>query len=317
MRCSLKVLATICAAFLAACAGAPPAKLELATGAAGATFAEYGPKIGALVTDVTGIEIAERVTGGSVDNVKLLQAGSVALGLVNMGPAYDAWNGSEPWTEGRQMRNLRALFPMYETPFHVAALKSSGITAMRSLNGKRVGVGPAKGPAELIFRALAADTGINAIIVTGSPSDLAKQVLGGEIDAFWYGSGLPLTAFVDIAKAAPTVIFGLTDAEVAALRKRFPYMAPNSIPANSYPAQTTPLATVAVWNFVIASKDLSDENAYAITRAVLANPWLTERLHPAAKATVSTNAVANTFMPFHPGALRYYREAGVTIPPAP
>lgn len=312
----LTALAATCALVLGACAATPPAKMELATGAAGATFAEYGPRIGALITDVTGIEIAERVTGGSVDNLKLIQSGGVALGLVNMGPAYDAWNGTEPWTEGRQMRNLRALFPMYETPFHTAALKSSGIATLRDLNGKRVGVGPAKGPAELIFRALAAETGVNAVIVNGSPSDLAKNLLGGEIDAFWYGSGLPLTAFVDIARAAPAVIFGLTETEVTALRRRFPYMAPNTIPAGSYPSQSVALATAAVWNFVVAGKDLSDADAYAITKAVLGNPWLTTRLHPAAKATLSANAGANTFMPFHPGALRYYREAGINIPAA-
>src|SRR5579862_6969637 len=89
---------TLAAAFsllLAACAGTQPAKLELATGAAGGAFAEYGPKVGALITDITGIEIQERVTGGSVDNVKLLETGTVALGLVNMGPAFEAWNGSE------------------------------------------------------------------------------------------------------------------------------------------------------------------------------------------------------------------------------
>jgi uncharacterized protein len=316
MRRRAGALAATFSLLLAACAGTPPAKLELATGAPGGTFAEYGPKVGALITDITGIEIRERVTGGSVDNVKLLETGAVALALVNMGPAFEAWNGSEAWTAGRQMRNLRALFPMYETPFHVAALKASGIATLRDLDGKRVGVGPAQGPAELIFRALVAEAGINPVIVTGSPSDMAKQVLSRQIDAFWYGSGLPLTAFVDIDKAAPAVIFGLTGAEIAALRKRFPYMAPNAIPAGTYPSQQAPLATAALWNFVIANQQLSDEDAYAITKAVLGNPALTTRLHPAARATVSANATANTFMTFHPGALRYYREAGIAIPPA-
>jgi TRAP transporter TAXI family solute receptor len=310
------ILAAGFALLLAACAGTPPASLELATGAAGGAFAEYGPKVGALITDITGIEIRERATGGSVDNVKLLEAGSVALGLVNMGPAFEAWNGSEAWTAGKKMRNLRALFPMYETPFHVAALKASGITTLRGLDGKRVGVGPAGGPAELIFRALAAEVGIKTTIVTGSPSDMAKQVLSRQIDAFWFGSGLPLTAFVDIDKAAPAVIFALTETEVAALRKRFPYMAPNTIPASTYASQKTPLTTAALWNFVVANKDLGDDDAYAITKAVLGNPWLTTRLHPAAKATIGANAAANTFMTFHPGALRYYREAGIAIPSA-
>ncbi len=308
-----------CALLLAACAGSPQqraAPLELATAAPGGAFYEYGPKLGALVYDVTGIEIKARATGGSVENVKLLEAGSVPLAMVNMGPAYEAWNGSEAWTEAKKMRNLRALFPMYETPFHVAALASSKIATLRDLDRKRVGVGPAKGPAELIFRALAAEVGITPVIVNGSAAELAKQVLAGEIDAFWFGSGLPIIAFADIERAAQARIIGLTGAEVAALRKRFPYMAPYTVPAGTYKSQTAPLQTAALWNFVVANKDLPDATAYEITKAVLGNPWLVARLHPAASATISANAPANTFMTFHPGALRYYREAGVAIPAA-
>ncbi len=312
-------LTAACALMLAACAVEPPrpaAPLELATAAPGGAFYDYGPKLGALVYDVAGIDIKARATGGSVENVKLLEAAGVPLAMVNMGPAYEAWNGLEPWTEGKKMRNLRALFPMYETPFHVATLKSSGIATLRDLDRKRVGVGPAKGPAELIFRALADELGLAPVIVNGSPAELAQQVVGGKIDAFWFGSGLPIIAFADIEKAAPTSIFGLTDAEVAALRKRFPYMAPNTIPASTYKSQPSPLRTAALWNFVVANKDMPDATAYAITKAVLDNPWLVARLHPAAKATIAANAPANTFMTFHPGALRYYREAGVTIPSA-
>ena len=312
----VRTLAGACTLGLAACAGTsqqPAAPLELATAAPGGAFYDYGPKLGALVYDLTGIDIKARATGGSVENVKLLEAAAVPLAMVNMGPAYEAWNGSEPWTEGRKMRNLRALFPMYETPFHVAALKSSGIATLRDLDRRRVGVGPAKGPAELIFRALAAELGLSPVVVNGSPAELAQQVVDGKIDAFWFGSGLPVIAFADIEKSAPAVIFGLTDAEVAALRKRFPYMAPNTIPAGTYKSQTAPLHTAALWNFVVANKDLPDATAYEITKAVLAHPWLVARLHPAAKATVPANATANTFMTFHPGALRYYREAGIPL----
>ncbi len=324
MRISLTRAALGCAiacvcTLLGACATetrTPSTALELATAAPGGAFYEYGPRLGALIYDMTGIDIKARATASSVENVKLLEAGSVPLAMVNMGPAYEAWNGTEPWTEGRRMRNLRALFPMYETPFHVAALKSSNIATLRDLDRKRVGVGPAKGPAELIFRALSAELGLNPVIVNGSPAELAKQVINKEIDAFWFGSGLPIIAFAELEKAAPATIFGLTDAEVAALRKRFPYMAPNTIPAGAYKSQTGPLTTAALWNFVVAHKDLPDATAYEITKAVLGNPWLVARLHPAATATVTANASANTFMTFHPGALRYYREAGVAIPAA-
>jgi TRAP-type uncharacterized transport system substrate-binding protein len=70
---------------------------------------------------------------------------------------------------------------------------------------------------------------------------------------------------------------------VTALRKRFPYMAPNTIPAGTYQSQPAPLKTAALWNFVVANKDLPEATAYEITKAVLDNPWLVARLNPAAR----------------------------------
>jgi TRAP transporter TAXI family solute receptor len=290
----------------------PRQTVAMATGAAGGAFAEYGPGIAKVVAAHARIDLEQKPTAGSNDNVRLVNDASVPLGLVNMGPAYEAWTGTEAW-RGQKLSNLRALLPMYETPFHIVALGSSGIRTLRDLAGKRVGVGPAKGPAENFFRALTDSLGIRTTLVNGSPSDNAAQLVAGTIDAFWYGAGLPIGAFREVADRAPATVFGLTPEEIAVFRQRFPYLAEYPVPAGTYRGQAAQVNTVAVWNFVLAHKDVPEATVYDIVKALLDHPAEVARAYPAASATVTRNAAANTFLPFHPGAVRYYRERGLTL----
>ena len=314
MRAVSFLMTVILAIAVAGCMVMPPQRqaLTLATGAPGGAFADYGPGVAKVVAAYAPVDFGMRPTAGSNDNVKMVNDSASVVGLVNMGPAYEAWSGVDAW-KGQKHPNLRALVPMYETPFHIIALKSSGITKLRDLNGKRVGVGPAKGPAENFFRGLAEAVGIKPVLVNGSPNDNAAQLLAGSIDAFWYGAGLPIGAFRDAADRAPATVFGLTADEIAAFRKRFPYLAEYPVPAGTYRGQEVALNTVAVWNFILAHKDLPDATAYAITQAILDHPAEIAKTYPAASATITRNAAANTFLPFHPGAVRYYRENGMNL----
>lgn len=292
---------------------APRVALTLATAAPGGAFAEYGPAIAKIVAAHSRYDLQSRTTDGSNENLRLINAGTVPLALVNLGPAYQAWTGVAPFA-GAPLREYRAVLPMYETPFHIIALKATGITSLAQLDGKRVGVGPAAGPGEVFFRALAEVAGIKPVIVTGTPNDHAKQVLAREIDAIWFGAGLPVSAFRSVADGAEAVVFGPSEGQAAQFRERYPYFAPYTIPANTYRGQVAPVETFAVWNFLLAHRGASNEAVFAITEALLEHPDEVARAYPAAVATLARNATANSFLPFHPGAARYYRERGIALP---
>jgi len=292
---------------------APRITLTLASGAPGGAFAEYGPAIAGIVAAHSRYGLQARTTDGSNENLRLINAGTVPFALVNLGPAYQAWTGVAPFA-GAPLREYRAVLPMYETPFHMIALRSSGITSLAQLDGKRVGVGPAGGPGEVFFRALAEVAGINPVIVAGTPNEHAKQVLAREIDAIWFGAGLPVSAFRSVADGAESVVFGPSEGQAALFRERYPYFAPYTIPANTYRGQTAPVETFAVWNFLLAHRGASNEAVFAITEALLEHPDEVARAYPAAAATIARNATANSFLPFHPGAARYYRERGIALP---
>lgn len=189
---------------------------------------------------------------------------------------------------------------MYETSFQVAGLRKSTIKSLADCDGKKVGVGPAKGPAEVFFRAAAEIAQVRPIIVNGDPAALTKLVTAGEIDALWQDAVVPIPSLTEVANLSDAVIFGLSDAEVAAMLKTFPQLLATTVPPATYKGQTTEIGSVSAWNFVVADKDLANETAYAITKAILSAADPTSEIYPAAAG----NAAYNRIMPFHPGAMR-------------
>jgi TRAP transporter TAXI family solute receptor len=289
-----------------------PAQVTLVTAGDGSAFLPYGQGIATFLAR-KGIGIEVRKSAGSNENLSAVDASADTIGTAFMGSAYDAVNGTG-WAAGRKHENLRALFPMYETSFQVAVLRNGAIRSLGDLDGKKVGVGPAKGPAEGFFLAAAEVAHIRPVIVNGDPAVLAKQVVTGEIDALWQGAVVPIPSLSEVANQADAAIFGLSDTEVAAMLARFPQLSAMTIPPASYKGQTAEIRSVSAWNFVVANKELPTETAYAITKAVLSAADPKSEIYATAAGTLAGNAPMNRILPFHPGALRFYAEAGIKLP---
>jgi uncharacterized protein len=282
------------------------AELQLMTAGPGSAFLPYGQGL-AKVLAAANIVIAVKETKGSNENLSAVDSSPSALGAAFLGSAFEAITGTG-FAAGKKHLNVRALFPMYETAFMAAALKSRNITALKNLDGKRVGCGQAAGPAEGFFRAAADIAGIKPEIIGGTPAEQGQQLLAGAIDAFWQGAVVPIPSLIAVADRADCVVFGLSGAKIAGMRQRFPFMAEASVAAATYRGQSAPLQTVAAWNVVIAHKDLPDATAYAITKAVLSSKTLAETIGPAARSTSARNAGVNAIVPYHPGAERAIKE---------
>jgi uncharacterized protein len=278
----------------------------------GSAFLPYGQGIAAYLAS-KGIAVEVKKSAGSNENLSGVDASTTTIGTAFIGSAYDAVNGTG-WAAGHKHGNVRALFPMYATSFQIGALRNSDIRSLADLDGKKVGVGPAKGPAEVFFRAAAAVAKIKPVIVNGDPAALSRSLISGEIDALWQGAVVPIPSLSEVADHADAVVFGLSDAEVAAVLRKLPQLAATTIPAGTYRGQTAEIRSVSAWNFVVANKDLPDDTAYAITKAVLSAADPKSLIYPAAAGTLARNAVNNRVMPFHPGAVRFYEEAGIKLP---
>jgi uncharacterized protein len=286
--------------------------LRIHTAVKDGQFWVYGAGVAAYLKSKTSVAVDVVATTGSLDNLRAVDASSNAIATVFLGSALDAVNGTGPF-DGKKLSNIRALFPMYETSFQTAALAGKGIASVRDLNGKRVGVGPKGGPAEVFFRGLADIVGITPTIVNGNPNDQSKQLVSGEIDAFWQGSIVPIPPLKMAADAADVVIIGIADADIAAMLTKFTALTTTEVRAGSYRGQATALKSVAAWNFMLAHKDMPDALAAEITRTILTSANPVADIHPTASDTRREHAVKNLVVPFHPGALAVYREMGVTV----
>jgi len=291
-----------------------PNDITIGTASQGGTYFIYGNGFASYITEALGLKATGEVTGGPVQNVTLVETGDHLLGLVTMGPAYDAWIGKSQLAPGLEHKSIRALFPMYQTPFQVVALKSSGITSVSDLQGKRVSVGPAGGTPGTYWPLFMEALGVKANVSNAGAADAASQLKDGLIDAFAFAAGVPISAFSQLAAENDVVMFGFSDAELPKVLEAFPAMAPLTIPAGTYAGHDYDQNTVALWNFAIAREDVPETLAYEITKLAMENPDRMKQIHAAASETLLENWDKNTFMTFHPGAVRYYTEKGITIP---
>lgn len=291
-----------------------PRDLTVGTASQGGVYFVYGNGLAGFIGEALGINASGEVTGGPVQNVTLVQMKEHNIGLVTMGPMYEAWTGKSELAPGLPHTDVRALFPMYETPFQGVAMRSSGIKSVSDLNGKRVSVGPAGGTPGTYWPRFLETLGVDARLSNTGAADAASQLKDGLIDAFVFAAGLPIGAFSQLAAEADVVTFSFTPEEHAKILEAFPEVASYTIPGGTYSVQPEDQSSVAMWNFAVAHRDMPESLAYEITKLVLENNARMLQVHAAAKTTLAENWDNNSFLPFHPGAVRYYEEKGITIP---
>jgi uncharacterized protein len=156
--------------------------------------------------------------------------------------------------------------------------------------------------------------GIKATIRNGQASDMAANLQDGLIDVFAFCAGIPIASFSELETTNQVRFFTFTPAEIKKLKSAMPELSDSTIPKGTYKQLTEDHKTVGVFNFAIAHKDLPEDLVYNIVKAVLENNAQMVKGHAAAKETVIDNWDRNTFLPFHPGAVRYFKEKGIRIP---
>ena len=314
-RCLAAVLLALATPTWAGAEGSDwPKSLTLGTASPGGVYYIYGDALAQILTEKLGIAVNALPTQGPVHNVKLVDSGGAQLGLITMGVGLQGWNGAGDWTGGKRFRNMRALFPMYDTPFQGVVLMRSGITTMTQLDKKRVGVGPRAGTGGTYIPEMMKVLGISTEISNGSFADMAGELFAGRYDAIVTLTGAPMPAIQEAEAKEPVTFISLSPEQIDAIRKAIPEFSPSTISARTYPSLDKDYVTIGVYNFAVGRADLPDDLVYQLVKAVHENQARLVQIHPAARETRPENVIKNTFMPFHPGAVRYYREIGITIP---
>lgn len=301
---------------IAAPAAAQNKSVTLGTASTGGTYFVYGGVVASLLTNKNiGLTVSTQQTQGPNQNIVLVSEKKVELGMTTMGVALHAYQGTpDGWTKGKKYDQIRALFPMYDTPFHFITLTKSGVKSVADLKGKTVGVGPRAGTCGTYFPMMFKALDINPTVQFGGASDMASRLSDGLIAAFPFCAGIPIAAYSELDTSRDVTFFTYTDAEIATLKKAIPELSDSLIPKGTYKSQKEDHKTVGVYNFFIVHKDFDADTAYQITKAVLESNAELVKGHAAGKETVIANWDKNTFLPFHPGAVKYYTEKGIKLP---
>ena len=297
-----------------ASSGADVVQLVLGTATPGGGFAVYGQAVAdtLLETDPT-LRITLQATGGSTQNIPLLEAGQLDLGLVEGTTAYEALEGI-----GRAPADLRLVAAMYPSPGMFVVRADSGYRMIRDLQGQRVVFGAATSGLVVLARYVLDGLGLDLrrdfdAVLLEHAADGPPQVLTGEAAALW-GAGIGWPGFVAVARGPQGARFIGPDVhDIARIQAKYPFLREMTVAAQSYPGQDRAITTVGTWSLILARPGLPDEAAYRFARALhLGQPALGQRLAQA-RATTPENTLAAAPRPgmLHPGAARYLRQIGL------
>lgn len=282
----------------------------------GGTSGVYYP-LGVALSEIyaKGIEGSRtqvQATKASVENLNLLQQGKGEIGFSLGDSVQEAVKGNEEAGFPQALDKLRGIAAIYPNYIQVVASQESGIKSLADLKGKSLSVGaPASGTelnARSIFEAAGMsyeDLGKVEYLPFAESVELIKN---RQLDATLQSAGLGVASIRDLATSLPINVVAVPKTDVEKIGA--PYI-PVVIPAGTYEGQTEDVETAAVGNFLITHEGVSEETAYQMTKLLFDNLPQLIASHAAAQAIDPAKALDGMPVPLHPGAERYYREAGI------
>ncbi len=283
----------------------------------GGTSGVYYP-LGVALTQIYGkampaAKTSVQATKASAENLNLLQAGRGEVAFTLGDTLNEAWKGNEEAGFKTPLKKLRTVAAIYPNYIHFLAAADSGIKSLADLKGKRVSVGAPKSGTELNSRDILKAAGM-------SYKDLGKvEYLGyaesveliknRQLDATLLSSGLGVAAVRDLATAVKIVVIPIP-AEIVTRIGEAAYTT-GVIPANTYTGQSADVPTVTVQNFLVTHEGVPTDTVYQMTRSMFENLDTMIASHAAAKAIKKETAAKGSPVPLHPGAEKYYKEAGL------
>ena len=286
--------------------------INIGTGSTGGTYYPVGAGMAKVWNSaIPGMKANAQSTGGTAQNLALLGKGEAEVIFAD-GLYFFAYEGKGTF-EGKPMKELRGLVPLYAEPIHFLVAKGSNIKSIKDLKGKRVSVGAVGSGTEVTVRTLLKVAGLDPDKDIKPEnlglSDTAGAFADKNIDAALTVGALGIAGVVEITTLGTAEFRDIPADVIAKLGKELPYYLPFDIPANTYKGQTKPVKALASWNVLITTEKLGDEDAYKMTKALYEHKQdilnISTRL-----ASMSPENLKYIQVPLHKGALKYYKEIG-------
>jgi TRAP transporter TAXI family solute receptor len=294
-------------------------RISIATGGTGGVYYPLGGGIANVLTKyVPNMQATAEVTGASVDNMKLVGAGKAEVGFTMADTAWDAYQGLDKFKDNKQ--GVRAIVVFYPNLTHVVTVEGKGIEKMADLKGKRISTGsPGSGTEVMAFRILEAygiDKDKDVKRERLSVAESVNALKDGKIDALIWVGGIPTPAITDLAATPNTKIKLIDHADaVDKMRAKYgPLYVKEKIVAKAYPGQEKENTNIAVWNILVVNEKTDEKVVYDIVKTMFEKKAEIVAVHKDASFLALDNQMTGgSPIPFHPGALKYFKEKGLKV----
>ena len=294
---------------------------SLATAGTGGTYYPMGGGIASVAKEFGAVEMSVETSGGSAENLRLIQSGETDLAWANASEIYWAWNGQE-FFKGQTVKDFRVVAFSWDAIYHWAVPKDSKINSFADLQGKKLGIGP-QGSGAAVF----AETYLKAIGMWDKvqpqylpPEDQATSFKDKKISLFGYFSRVPMSALMDITATMEVTLLDPTiEGEKAGFAQKYPFFVKTVIPKGAYKGQDKDVAKYGNPVYLVASTKVPDQVIYDILKAVYSENGQKRMLQTnkaAEDMTLKTamKGVKEMGVPLHPGAVKFFTEQKVEIP---
>src|ERR1700704_4185665 len=293
--------------------------IAIGTGGTGGVYYPLGGGLANVISkNLPGYQATAEVTGGSVDNLKLIGSGQSEIAFVMADAALDAYKGDDKF-KGAKVA-VRTLMVLYPNRMHVVTVEGMGIEKMSDLKGKRVSTGsPGSATEVMAFRVIEA-AGLD------KDRDMRRERLGvaesvnaikdRKIDAFFWVGGLPTAAVTDLANTPGVTLRMIDHANlVAAMNKKYGNLYVQDVIAKDvYRGMKVDNKQATVMNLLVAHENMSDKTAYDVVKTIFDHKADLVAVHKESENFLLENQKpAASPIPFHPGAVKYFTERGVKL----
>lgn len=295
-----------------------PTFLSIATGGTSGTYYPLGGAIANIITNsVENVNAQAESTGASVENATLIQNKETDLAMIQNDVAFYAANGNvlQKFEDEGKYDNIKGLAVLYPEVIQLVASKDSGITSVADLKGKDVAVGAPGSGTEANARQIMNAYGISfEDLGKADPlsfSEAAEQLKNKQIDAAFVTAGIPTAAITEVSTVSDVVIVPIDSDKIKGLQEEYPFYTEFTIPAESYKGQEKDITTAAVMAMLAVRGDLEEELVYNITKSIFENTEELGKAHEKGKLIKVDEANNGMPIDLHPGASKYFKEAGV------
>jgi hypothetical protein len=288
-------------------------QLKMMTGPQGGSWYPLGGAIQGIIEKAIPGASMQVLPGAGISNIKGVQTGKADLGFGNAVSSVDGVNGKAPFDS--KQANVCQLATLYFQYFHMVGLADAGIKTVADAKGKALTTQQKGNTGEQmtrdVLKVYGLDYGKMSKVNHGSYTDSVSQLKDGHAQVFTLITTVPASSVMDLASARDIRVLEVPDAKLKELQKINRGYDKRIIKAGSYPKQDKDVQTIGTWTHLVASCKLPADTVYKITKALATNVENLGNVVSAVKGLSVKDMAADVGVPYHPGALKYYKEAKV------